>query len=146
MTAAGFTISLDKKADISVAYADVQNVKIKGNVFVGFKMQGHDYAIEYDRSDVRESFAMALKRFTEAAHAERPVNCTGNVEYSQPELDKFAQQTAPWRAIATKPALSEEVTKKRLLAEDAIEHKNLGEAVTIRGRCRTRSYLGARLV
>ena len=104
-------------------------MKIKGNVFVGFKMQGHDYAIEYDRSDVRESFAMALKRLAEAAHAE-PVNCTGNVEYSQPELDKFAQQTAPWRAIATKPALSEEVTKKRLLAEDAIEHKNLQAAVT----------------
>jgi hypothetical protein len=130
LTAAGFTISLDKKADISVAYADVQNVKIKGNVFVDFKMQGHDYAIEYDRSDVRESFAMALKRLAEAAHAERSVNCTGNVEYSQPELDKFTQQTAAWRAMATKPALSDEVIKKQLLAEDAVEHKNLRAAVT----------------
>ena len=103
-------------------------MRIQSHVFVDFKMQGHDYAIEYERSDVRDSFVVALKRLAEAAHEGRPVNCTGNVEYSQPELDKFTQQTAAWRAMATKPAISDELIKKRLLAEDAIEHKNLRAA------------------
>jgi len=44
-------------------------------------------------------------------------------------LDAFKKQTAPWRAKAVKPAVSEEVTKKRLLAEDAMEHKNASAAI-----------------
>jgi hypothetical protein len=46
------------------------------------------------------------------------------------ELASFQAETAAWRALPVKPALSEEVYKDRLLAEDAFKSKDLPAALT----------------
>ena len=43
-------------------------------------------------------------------------------------LADFQQKAAAWRAMNPKPPVSDEVTKKRLLAEDAVQEKNFAAA------------------
>lgn len=45
-------------------------------------------------------------------------------------IEAFRKQTAAWRARTVKPAVSDAVTKKRLLAEDALDHKDYRAAIS----------------
>jgi len=44
-------------------------------------------------------------------------------------VSEFQQRAATWRALAVKPPVSEEVRRRRLLAESAVSEKRFGEAV-----------------
>jgi len=57
------------------------------------------------------------------------VNCLNPPPDYQAQLDAFTKQTEAWRELDTKPPVSDEVTKKRLLAEDAAQRKDLHVAV-----------------
>jgi len=46
------------------------------------------------------------------------------------ESANFQQKADAWRALATKPEVSEEVYKDRLLAEDALKSRDLSGAAT----------------
>jgi hypothetical protein len=129
LTQAGFSLNLDRKRDISVAYADVKMKDLKDDLAdeVAFDLPGRQMQLTGSR-EIRDQLFLALSSLTEAAHAGRICDCTRDVAQTKAELDTFAQQIAPWRAMSTKPAPSDEVIKKRLLAEDAIEHKNLRAA------------------
>jgi hypothetical protein len=132
LTPTGFALIVEKKPAIVFAYADVQNARVKNRIDVIFEAQGHTQWIEIDTTisdETRAGFAGALNHLAEAAHAGRICDCTRDVAHTKAELDTFAQSTAAWRAMSPKPTLSDEVIKKRLLAEDAIEHKHLGAAV-----------------
>jgi len=50
-------------------------------------------------------------------------------QWRQDEELKFEQTAAAWRAMSPKPPISEEVQKKRLLAEDDVAQKNLPAAI-----------------
>ena len=50
-------------------------------------------------------------------------------EWRHDEETRFEQAAAAWRALPVKPPISDDVTKKRLLAEDAISQKDIGSAV-----------------
>jgi tetratricopeptide (TPR) repeat protein len=132
LTPTGFVLTVDKKPEVTVAYADVQNARVTNRIDVQFEAQGHTQWIEIDTNisdEVRGGFGGALNHLAEAAHAGRICDCTGNV-MDKAELDTFAQKITAWRAMANKPTLSDDVIKKRLMAEDAIEHKNLKAAVS----------------
>jgi len=132
LTPAGFILTVDGKPAVAVAYADVQNARVQYRIDVIFETQTHAQWIEFDTAisdEAREGFSAALNHLAEAAHAGRICDCTRDLSHTRAELDAFAQNTAAWRAMSPKPILSDEVTKKRLMAEDAIEHKNLRAAV-----------------
>jgi hypothetical protein len=72
--------------------------------------------------------ARALDQLIAEVHAGRPV-CGGLPSDQKAELAAFAEKTAAWRALPAKPALSDEANKQRILAEDALQSKNLRAAV-----------------
>jgi hypothetical protein len=132
LTPTGFTLIVGNKPAITFAYTDMQNARVTNRIDVKFETQGHTQLIEIDTAisdEAREGFSAALNHLAEAAHAGRTCDCTSDVAHSRTELDAFAQSTTAWRAMSPKPAFSDEVIKKRLLAEDAIEHKNVRAAV-----------------
>jgi len=130
LTPSGFTLSLNNKPDLSVAYADMKLVELKDDYadVVTFNTSSDSFGL-YGTKAIHVQLYAALSRLTEAAHAGRRCDCTRYLIDTKATLGEFTQQTAAWRAAAAKPALSDEVIKKRLLAEDAIEHKNLQAAV-----------------
>lgn len=67
----------------------------------------------------------AFKSLVSLANAHQFFDCS----HHRMPLEEFTAQTAAWRALAAKPPVSDEVTKKRLLAEDAYEHKDFSAAL-----------------
>jgi tetratricopeptide (TPR) repeat protein len=132
----GITFNLEKMPDFTVKYADMRGLfQSRGNfIEVKFNTVGppdNHNSLEFPdgRVDVRAGFFAALNYLVDAAHKGRPCDCTGYVVNSKTELNDFPEKTAAWRAMTTKPALSDEVVKKRLLAEDAVQEKNFDAAV-----------------
>jgi hypothetical protein len=138
LTPTGYTLSLDKKPEMSIAYTAIQNVQYStghimgiSNNGVAFEISSHTSVLIFNKSNESSPFPLylALKHLAGAAHAGLRCDCTGNVvDFQKAELDTFSQEAAAWRALAAKPALSDEVTKQRLLAEDAVQQKNLAAA------------------
>jgi hypothetical protein len=130
LTSSGFTISVKNKPDLSVAYADMKLVDVNQeatDVVVFTISSGEFYLVGSKASHVQ--FYTALSRLTLDAQLGIHCDCTRSQIDTKATLDAFTQQTAAWRTAATKPALTDEVIKKRILAEDAIEHKKLQRAV-----------------
>jgi tetratricopeptide (TPR) repeat protein len=127
LTSAGFALSLAGKPDSLIRYSDVQGVGVKA----GYVVHWSEGILWFPKERVEESgrFSAALSRLSDAAHGGRSCDCTRYLVDTKAELDAFTQKTAEWRALTSKPTFSDEVIKKRLLAEDAIEHKNLQAAV-----------------
>ena len=81
--------------------------------------------------------AQVLRKFVSDAHAGHPYDChevtpaeAASLAATKvaTELAEFQQKAATWRMMNPKPPVSDEVTKKRLLAEDAIQEKNFAAA------------------
>ena len=73
-------------------------------------------------SDEAQEFAGAVNRLRSAARGE-------DLGVNQAVGPDFQQRAAVWRALPTKPAISEEVRKHRLLAEDSVKGKQFEAAV-----------------
>ncbi|MGB8887361.1 MAG: tetratricopeptide repeat protein [Candidatus Korobacteraceae bacterium] len=71
---------------------------------------------------------LALLQFSQEAHDGHTIYCSDDAKDYASELADFQEKTATWRALTTKPAISEEVYKDRLLAEDALKSKDLNDA------------------
>ncbi len=69
-----------------------------------------------------QAFASAVNRLRSAARGE-------DQGFLEADWREFQQKAAAWRALAVKPAISEDVRKRRLLAENAVAEKRFGEAV-----------------
>jgi len=71
----------------------------------------------------------ALNQLKVDAEAGRGTDCSVPPPDPAAELAAFTQQSAAWRALNPKPPLSDEVEKKRLLAEDDVSNKDLAAAI-----------------
>jgi hypothetical protein len=71
---------------------------------------------------------LALLQFAQEVHDGRTIFCSDDPKDYASEQAEFRQKTAAWRALTTKPDVSEEVYKDRLLAEDALKSKDLNGA------------------
>lgn len=134
LTRMGFILSAQKAPDIPIAYVDVANVAGTYYNQVSFDVRGIHQWIEIDndtptRGDERKQLSEAIAHLAGVAKTGKNIDCSAKVSDSdKADLDDFARDTAGWRALSTKPMLSDEVIKKRLLAEDAIQHQNLQAA------------------
>ena len=72
----------------------------------------------------------ALNTLMQDAQQGKPFICSNDPRDVASALDDFQQKTSAWRALSTKPEISEEVYKDRLLAEDALKKRDLPGAVT----------------
>ena len=87
------------------------------------------YPVTPDGNTVAAAFKNnfeALAAFAKAGHV---IHCTDLASDAQADFDAFKQQTASWRALATKPAESAAVHKYRLLAEDALANQNMNGVI-----------------
>lgn len=136
LTPTGFVWST-KSGSRSFEYANLVTVHYESDVrmFPSIRIltsDSGDYLLRFARGSdpqVALRFARALNYFRMEAKVGRPVDCASPPPNHAAELADFAKQAAAWRAMNPKPPLSDEVEKKRLLAEDAVEQNNLGAAV-----------------
>jgi tetratricopeptide (TPR) repeat protein len=78
--------------------------------------------IAWSAPEQAQAFADALNRLSAAARGE-------DMEADQAGWVDFQQKAARWRALAAKPAISEEVRKHRLLAENAVKERQFDAAI-----------------
>jgi hypothetical protein len=78
---------------------------------------------------------LALLQFAQEAHDGHTIYCSDDPKDYAGEQADFQEKTAAWRALTTKPDVSEEVYKDRLLAEDAFEEQGFEwRCFALRGR------------
>ena len=78
----------------------------------------------------RDSFMDSFKIESDPVSPTPPLDYKAEMAAStQQKLEAFTQQTSAWRALNPKPPLSEDVEKKRLLAEDDFANKNMAAAI-----------------
>ena len=72
----------------------------------------------------------ALNKLVSDAHAGYPYDCHGALTPADAAkvFADFQEKVAAWRAMNPKPPVSDEVTRKRLLAEDAVQEKDFAAA------------------
>lgn len=146
-TSSGITIKRTNQPDMVFAYKQMQSAEVRHPygeccliviTMADNKQWGFDFVESL--ADVGGTMAEAISKRLEAESGELANSLNqiiNNAHQGHPacadvwkgELDAFAQKTAAWRALATKPPLSEEVNKKRLLAEDAAQRNFLTVAV-----------------
>jgi len=131
-----FRLKHAKEHEVSFEYKDfsaVENVFLferKSWPVINFKpamQKGDGITIEYVLDD---RLAQGLNKLVSDARAGYPYDCHIALTPAEAakELADFQQKAAAWRALNPKPPVSDEVTKKRLLAEDAVEQKNIDAA------------------
>jgi len=142
LTASGFTVSLKNKPDVDIAYREIDRVREDSSGWVcllipdrkawclQFKVKVSTFGLGAQKPVVDAGqLVQALNQLITDAHEGHPYSCTWNPEDQKAELAAFEQRTAAWRAMPTKLAISEEVYKDRLLAEDAFKNKDLDSAI-----------------
>jgi hypothetical protein len=144
-TPTGIHFRLSGRQELELDYKDVSTVRSDGTLLVfdiptqkngGITIDFVGFHASFWRSrpgyEVHERFAPAFTKLVSDAHAGYPYDChSGSITAADTakELADFEQKTAAWRATNPKPPVSDEVTKRRLLAEDAVQQKNFGAAV-----------------
>jgi hypothetical protein len=124
---------LTSKQEISLDYKSIRAVLVAGN-YINFDIPKRarwddGVAIQFF-SAVDDHLVQALNKFVRNAHAGHAYDCHSTTPaVAAKELADFQKKAAAWRAMDPKPPVSDEVTKKRLLAEDAVQEKNFGYAV-----------------
>ena len=129
----------ERRKSFTIRYADIDKVEFSPGVYQhadvlihlshkhGFYMFSF-FITQYSNSRVQE-LEEAINSLAQDAAQGQTVVCSDNPDDYKVELDDFQARTADWRALATKPPVSDEVYKDRLLAEDALKNRDLGGAV-----------------
>jgi hypothetical protein len=139
-----FRLKGKREREVSLDYKDLSAVERFEKDAIGFKFPTRkDYGVTIEflslstfwgnaKGEVDDRLLQALNKFVSEAHTGYPYDCHKPLTSAEAAkvLADFQQKTAAWRAMNPKPAVSDEVTKKRMLAEDAIEQKNIGAAQT----------------
>ncbi len=120
------------KTERLLDYTDINSVVTKSHTDVSFDNNKRKIAmIEFSglSGDVDGRLVQALDRFVRDANAGHPYDChivtpAMVAATTATELADFQQKAAAWQAMNPKPPVSDDVTKKRLLAEDAVQEKN----------------------
>lgn len=100
------------------SFADAYGLSVGGDS----EMNGLLGHIAWDSVEQAQTVANALNRLRTAAHG-------GNLAQEQIAAADFRQKAADWRALPTKPAISEEVRRHRILAENAVKEKQFAAAI-----------------
>jgi len=131
-----FRLKYSREREVSFEYKDFSSVEQAFSVvnhnepIINFKpaMQNRDGVTI--QNILNDRLAQALNKLVIDAHAGYPYECRTPLAPAEAaaeavkELTEFQEKTANWRAMNPKPPVSDEVTKKRLLAEDAVQEKN----------------------
>jgi hypothetical protein len=143
-TPSGIRFLQTNKKDVLVNYSDVMEIKEKdfrGTWQIHFEIPAHKGGDRFINltvpAAVQTQLVQALNKFVSDAHAGHPYDChdltpaeaaaVAAAEAAKGLVD-FQQRAATWQAMNPKPPVSDEVTKKRLLAEDAVQEKNFAAA------------------
>lgn len=129
----------ERRKSITIRYADIDKVEFSPGVYqhadvfihMNHKHGFYEFSFfitKYGNGQVQE-LQSAIDSMAQAAARGETAVCSDNAEDYQADLDDFQTKTAAWRALATKPPVSDEVYKDRLLAEDALKNKDLAGAV-----------------
>ena len=118
------------KANPNVIQFDLKVPSKKKHISIIFEALFHVGLLRPRQDPVDNRLVQALNKFINDAQAGYPYECHSRQSSADnaTELADFQQKAAAWRAMNPKPPISDEVTKKRLLAEDAVEQKNLDAA------------------
>ncbi len=142
-TPSGIRFLQSNKKEVLINYADVIEINDKdfrGSWQIHFKIpaqKGGDRFINLTPPAGQAQMVQALNQFVSDAHAGHPYDChdvtlaeaaaVAAAEAAKGLAD-FQKKAAAWRAMNPKPPVSDEVTKKRLLAEDAVQEKSFAAA------------------
>jgi tetratricopeptide (TPR) repeat protein len=142
LTASGFVMNIDDGNEVSIDYLRIRHFEsmavdlpLKGEALLvnpDPKLKGKliYWWLWFPDESTRVRFESGIVYFRKARPDGKFPNCSDFLfTDSKARLDAFAQTTAAWRALNPKPPLSDEVEKKRLLAEDDVSNKDLAAAV-----------------
>ncbi len=129
----------ERRKSIILDYADIDKVEFSPGVYQhadvlihlkhkhGFYMFSF-FITKYSNGQVQQ-LQLAIDSMAQAVAKGETAVCSDNSDDYKEEMDDFQIKTAAWRALPTKPPVSDEVYKDRLLAEDALKNKDLAGAV-----------------
>ena len=131
----GIVLEMRKGKLEPLAYADIAKIDFSPGAFSHADLYIHtrekrgshfiEFFLTQASNDKVQSLRTALTTLAADAQGGHPFLCSDDPQDYTAALAEFKQQTAPWRELATKPAVSEEVYKDRLLAEDALKNRDL---------------------
>lgn len=116
-------------------YADIAKIDFSpgafshADLYIHMKEKRGSHFIEFFLTQASnekvQALQSALMTLAQDAQAGHPFLCSDDPQDYAAALVEFQEKTAAWRELATKPAVSEEVYKDRLLAEDALKNRDL---------------------
>ena len=114
--------------DIDLKSIGTQKVVVAGSIKIGkqtvqyYSLGGILGYFRWGTQDEAQAFADAVNRLSAAAQGR-------DRELLEADWREFQQKAASWRTLAVKPAISEDVRKHRLLAENAVKERQFDSAV-----------------
>lgn len=134
----GLLLDIGKKKHEALAYADMKKIVfspgafVHADIYIYLRDKRGSYFFEFFLTQATnekvQTLQNALTTLMRDAQQGKSVVCSDNPQDYADTLADFEQKTAAWRAQSPKPAVSDEVYKDRLLAEDALKNRNLAAA------------------
>ncbi len=134
----GLVLQVSKNKQQSVRYDDIAKISVSP----GFLMHADFYLRTKEKktyhlvyapgpasNDALDLLQAAVTMLANDTLRGKSFTCSEDPQDYAAALADFQQKTAAWVASATKPPISDEVYKDRLLAEDALKNRNLKAAV-----------------
>jgi hypothetical protein len=137
----GLLVDLPKQKQVTLAYTNMSKVDFSLGIWqwspetISLHMRNEKnvytftFPSDADLAKLR-TLQSALNTLMQDAQQGKPFICSNDPRDLDNALVDFQQKTSAWRALSTKPEISEEVYKDRLLAEDALKKRDLPGAVT----------------
>jgi hypothetical protein len=134
----GLLLDLHKDKQAILPYSDIAKIDFSPGAFSHADLYVHmrdkrgSYFLEFllvqASNDTVVSLQRALISMAELSNQGHPYLCSDFAQDYADAIAEFQVKTAPWRALETKPPVSDEVYKNRLLAEDALKSHDLNAA------------------
>jgi hypothetical protein len=134
----GLLLDLHKDKQAFLPYADIAKIDFSpgafshADLYVHMREKRGSYFLEFLLTQASNETVVSLQRalisMTDLSNQGHPYLCSDYAQDYTDALAEFQVKTASWRALETKPAVSDEVYKNRLLAEDALKNHDLNAA------------------
>jgi tetratricopeptide (TPR) repeat protein len=135
----GLLIDVHKNKEELVAYSEISKIDFSPGAFSHADLYVHtngkrgSYFLEFllvqASNETVVSLQRALLTMAQLSNQGHPYLCSDNAQDYSEALVDFQQKTAAWRALASKPPITDDVYKYRLLAEDSLKNRDLDAAV-----------------
>ncbi|MGH9743174.1 MAG: hypothetical protein ACRD51_12595 [Candidatus Acidiferrum sp.] len=134
----GLLLDLHKDKQEFIPYAEISKIDFSPGAFSHADLYVHtngkrrSYFLEFllvqASNEQVISLQGALLAMAQLSNQSHPFLCSDSAQDYVEALVDFQQKTAAWRALTTKPPISDEVYKYRLLAEDSLKNRDLNAA------------------